>query len=367
MTEFHYLQLISLTLLVFLAWLMPKRFQMDTIALATMALLGWFSITSLALLCISSLLIFWGAKTYHRKQGLIVVGLIVYCGIQFLTLRTLQTHMPGWEALSVLGLAYYTCRHIHFVMDSFNGRIQSDLRTFWHYQFFWPVMITGPIHRYNNFYRQCQRRRWDTIDISLALHRVVMGYAQVVILGNYIVAKKCMAWLTTLPDMGLLNTLLSSVCDWVYLYLQFAGWSSVAIGFSLLMGIRIEENFNKPFLATNIIDFWQRWHMTLSNWCRDYVFTPLFAVTRKPFVSILAAMVVMGVWHEISIYYLLWGVYQAAGIAGCHLFQTWQKSRGIKVFDFPLSSLMSWFITMLFLVSGDIMIKAAESYLQELI
>lgn len=363
MTEFHALQLLSLMAISLLAWGLPQRWQMDSVSIATMLLLGWFSPYSLLLLCVSSLLVYYGAH-YGRNQARIAALLVTYCGVQFLIFRVLQTYVDGvWKNLSLLGLAYYTCRHIHYVIDSFVGRIQADARTFWHYQFFWPVLIAGPIHRYNHFKRRCQRRRWDTSDISTALDRIVVGYAKVVILANYLVAKKSTELLAQLPDMGWFNSWLSSATDWAYLYLQFAGWSDIAIGFSLIIGIRIEENFNKPFLATNLIEFWQRWHMTLSAWCKDYVFTPVLAVTRKPFVAVVSAMAVMGLWHEVSLYYLLWGIYHASGIACCRLFQNWNTARDIRALQGRYWKFMSWLLTVGFIVSGAPVIAEVEAFL----
>jgi D-alanyl-lipoteichoic acid acyltransferase DltB (MBOAT superfamily) len=368
MTEFHAQQLLGLMLISGLSWVTPKRWQMDAVAISTMALLGWFSIVSLLLLCFSGLLVFLGAHYGGRaasQKGFKIACLIAYCGAQFLILRILQMYVDGaWQTLSFLGLAYYTCRHIHYLIESFSGRIQPDLRCFWHYQFFWPVMITGPIHRYNHFIRQCQRRRWDNADASVAINRIVLGYAKVVILGNYLVEEKLSIYLRQQADnLGWAIHWLDSGADWAYLYLQFSGWSDIAIGFALLMGLTIEENFNRPFLATNIIEFWQRWHITLSSWCRDYVFTPLLAVTRKPFLAVAAAMITMGLWHEVSVYYLLWGFYHASGIACCRLFQNWYGGQDAVVLDGVYWRCFSWAFTIAFIVAGAPIITVVEKML----
>jgi alginate O-acetyltransferase complex protein AlgI len=85
------------------------------------------------------------------------------------------------------------------------------------------------------------------------------------------------------------------------------------------MGLSLEENFNRPWLARNLIEFWSRWHMTLSLWCRDYVYTPVAVWFRSPLVGVFCAMFVLGLWHETSVFYILWGFYQATGIALNHL------------------------------------------------
>ena len=79
----------------------------------------------------------------------------------------------------------------------------------------------------------------------------------------------------------------------------------------LIWGIRVMENFNAPFMATNMQDFWQRWHISLSSWCRDYVFQPLAALSRNRWIALLASMLVLALWHELSFRYLAWGIVQA--------------------------------------------------------
>lgn len=126
------------------------------------------------------------------------------------------------------------------------------------------------------------------------------------------------------------------------------------------MGIKVEENFNHPYKATNIVEFWQRWHMTLSNWCKDYVFTPVLAVYRKPFLAVICAMCAMGLWHQVSIYYLLWGFYHASGIACCRLFQNWRSGQAISLFSTRSWRLVSWVLTMVFIVSGSPIINGIQ-------
>jgi alginate O-acetyltransferase complex protein AlgI len=97
-------------------------------------------------------------------------------------------------------------------------------------------------------------------------------------------------------------------------YFQFAGYSDIAIGISLLLGYRIMENFNYPFLASNMQEFWSRYHMSLSAFCRDYIYTPIASYYRKPLLGLFATMAIIGLWHEITLPFLIWGLLQAAGI-----------------------------------------------------
>ena len=108
----------------------------------------------------------------------------------------------------------------------------------------------------------------------------------------------------------------------------FSGYSDIAIGFGVLAGVRLRENFNWPFIARNIAEFWQRWHMSLSSWCRDYVYTPVLAASRWPSLALVSAMVILGLWHSLSLHYLLWGLYHGIGLT---VHRRYRKARGGKL------------------------------------
>jgi D-alanyl-lipoteichoic acid acyltransferase DltB (MBOAT superfamily) len=146
-----------------------------------------------------------------------------------------------------------------------------------------------------------------------------------VILANGLVSVWFAGWIAErFPDPTPVAEYLDCFRYGLNLYLQFAGFSDVAIGFGLLLGFRIAENFRSPFLAPNIAEFWRRWHITLSSWCRDYVYMPVAASTRRPVPAILAAMLVLGLWHELSPRFLAWGLYHGAGIA---VFRVFDRAR----------------------------------------
>jgi alginate O-acetyltransferase complex protein AlgI len=108
------------------------------------------------------------------------------------------------------------------------------------------------------------------------------------------------------------------------LYIQFSGYSDVAIGFSMLLGYRIIENFDWPFLKRNISEFWRSWHISLTSWVREHVFLLGVLLTRSRLAAIIVSMVVLGLWHELSYRYIVWGLYHGIGIA------CWQQFQKIK-------------------------------------
>lgn len=115
------------------------------------------------------------------------------------------------------------------------------------------------------------------------------------------------------------------------LYFQFAGYSDIAIGMGLTFGYTICENFSNPFLKPNIISFWRSWHISLADWIRDYVYLTLVAHARNRAFAIVVAMIALGLWHEFTFRYIVWGAYHGAGIAVYHRIR---KTTG-TIFHFP--------------------------------
>jgi D-alanyl-lipoteichoic acid acyltransferase DltB (MBOAT superfamily) len=159
---------------------------------------------------------------------------------------------------------------------------------------------------------------------SLGIERILLGYVKIVVLANQLVNVNMQAYIASIdPSREWLIAYLEMLAYGFNGYLQFAGYSDIAIGFALLLGYRVMENFNWPFLARNISEFWKRWHISLSNWCRNYIYMVVTSISRKPTLAILLSMLVLGLWHEISLRYVLWGVYHGVGIA---LWQLWKRS-----------------------------------------
>lgn len=245
----------------------------------------------------------WGGKNY-----------LMLCGASSLTILLLFfRELPQFLWI---GGAYFTLRNLHILFDWWMGKIIGlgvieNLR----YQFFLPTLMAGPINRFQVFERQIARRRWDASEFFTGAERLLFGIAQVVILGG---------WLINQVEANILAGIFQaknffvvwiySIIDWIELYFVFSGYSSIALGLSLMMGLRLEENFNRPWLAKDLIDFWLRWHITLSQWVRDYVFQPITVLTRSPVIGLIATMLVIGLWHESSVYYVLWALWQVIGI-----------------------------------------------------
>jgi alginate O-acetyltransferase complex protein AlgI len=362
-TDFHLYHFITLVVLAIMSWKLPRQWQMDGVSLFSNVFICWFSPVAAACLLTCTTIVYLISLSKVRSN-LWILAAVVYCTIQFLLIRYLQMYGQGgyFQSLSVLGIAYFTCRHIHYLIEVSKGNIIINLRQFWYYQSFLPVMVTGPINRYPEFIHELQRRRWDSTQVSIGIERVVYGYATVIIIGNYLIADKMASQISLFKANPMIYQWLESLQNWAYLYAQFSGWSSIAIGFSLIMGIRISENFNSPLLATSLIEFWQRWHISLSYWCKDYVFAPTIALTRQPFLAVIVATISMGIWHELSTYYLIWGIYHAIGISGCRIFQKYSATLEFMP-KFRGWRFIAWFLTMNYIICGQPIISTIDRWI----
>ena len=139
------------------------------------------------------------------------------------------------------------------------------------------------VRRFNEFQRDLRGRRWNPHLFSLGCERILYGYAQIIVLGNWLVSVRLQQYIAGLdPSQAALIEYLECIAFGANIYFQFAGYSSVAIGFAMLLCFRVIENFDHPFIRPNISAFWRCWHISLSSWCRDYVYMVVVALTRKP-------------------------------------------------------------------------------------
>ena len=159
------------------------------------------------------------------------------------------------------------------------------------------------------------------------MERILYGYVKIAFLGNFLVNARFGNYIQGIDSQQVvLIAYLEMVRGGFSLYFQFSGFADIAIGFSRLLGFRVMENFNWPYLQKNISDYWRCWHISLTSWCRDYVYTSVVSLTRSPALGAIATLLVIGLWHEISLRYLAWGLYHGLGIV------FWQQFQRVKTF-----------------------------------
>jgi membrane protein involved in D-alanine export len=254
-----------------------------------------------------------------------------------------------------LGISYVTFRALDIVFCLRDGVIETPgARELFMFLFFFPTISAGPIDRYRRFVpdRKKKRSRAEFLaDLDGAVHHFFRGLLYKFILAALIEQQ----WLKAAAGGHSFGALLSYMYAYsFYLFFDFAGYSAFAIAVSYLFGVHTPENFDRPFLARNIRDFWNRWHITLSFWFRDHVYMRflLAAARGKWFKSMHTAAILgyflafglMGLWHGIELHYIVYGLYMATLLSAFHVFSNWKKAnRYLR--EGPLWHALAVFIT----------------------
>lgn len=247
---------------------------------------------------------------------------------------------PGLRLVGFLGISYVTFRSLDVIISVEDGLITAlPPAQFLAYLFFFATISSGPIDRYRRFAVDWNRRRDRgefLQDLDGAVERIFRGFLYKFILAALVKQY----WLDRVAqEAGLLATTSYMYAYSFYLFFDFAGYSAFAIGVSYLFGVHTPENFDRPFLARNIRDFWNRWHISLSWWFRDHVYMRFVMAATKgrwfksrytaSHLAFLFTFGLMGLWHGTAPYYVLYGFYHAALLVSHDIFTRWNKRAGI--------------------------------------
>ena len=336
----------------------------------------------------SAVLAFWGTVFYVAYAGVmavLVVALVI--GAAFSNRRRVAwiagaaicgllaffkiAGSAGWLArlgvsgaggwVMPLGFSYLSFELLHVIIERRRGRIVSvalvDLLA---YALFLPCRIAGPIRRFPEFTAAVGRAQPSPEHVYAGLLRILIGLAKKLVIAD-----------TLALTAAELNNLTGRAHAWTIvlaytlrIYFDFSAYSDLAIGFSRMLGMTVPENFSYPYFAVNIREFWNRWHITLSHWVRDYVFVPLgrtlFGTFLRPWpgliatVSYLVTFLVVGAWHGITGAFLVWGAYHGLLLSAHHVIRlhippsisdhAWYRSR--------MASAVSVAVTFVFVAVG---------------
>ncbi|MBU0489964.1 MAG: MBOAT family protein [Bacteroidetes bacterium] len=219
------------------------------------------------------------------------------------------------------GISFYTFQTLSYSIDVFRGELKPvrNILDFGFYVSFFPQLVAGPIVRAKDFIPQIRAPRiLDKKAIGLAVALIASGLIKKAVISDYISVN----FVDRIFDEPLLYTGVENLMG-IYgyalqIYCDFSGYSDVAIGIALLMGFTLPWNFNYPYRATSITDFWRRWHISLSSWLRDYLYIPLGGNKKgrvRQYVNLLLTMLLGGLWHGASWKFVLWGGLHGAALA----------------------------------------------------
>ncbi len=286
----------------------------------------------------------------RRRRGILLISIIGNLGLLgfFKYADFFRDNMYGlanllgfevtwvpWNILLPAGISFYTFQTMSYTIQVYRRQFpaERDLLLFALYVSFFPQLVAGPIERATHLLPQLKVFRRVTFDDwSYGIMRIIFGlFRKLVLADRYaIVANAVFAN----PDAYSPLTVWTGLLAFGFqIYFDFAGYVDIAIGSARLFGVNLTENFNRPLVAHSIADFWNRWHMTLTGWMRDYVFQPLGGFrkggARAAFNGGLV-LILCGLWHGASWHFVLWGMYHAVMLALYYAWKYARRSRGIK-------------------------------------
>ena len=270
--------------------------------------------------------------------------------------------LTSLHLLAFIGISYMSFKTIQIMLEISDGLIKEkiNIKDYLQFLLFFPTVSAGPIDRSRRFLTEINEVMPRKEYLELAgdgVYRIVLGLLYKIVLSTYVYQM--------LLALNNTSTVVYSIkymyLYTLYLFFDFAGYSLMAVGSSNILGIQTPMNFNKPFLSVDIKDFWTRWHITLSTWLRDFVFSRvLMQVIRKKWFknrlhnatyAYMVNMLVMGFWHGLSVSYIVYGFYHGVLMAG---FEVYQKKSNFykKNKNKNWYKLLSWFVTMNLVMIG---------------
>jgi alginate O-acetyltransferase complex protein AlgI len=278
-----------------------------------------------------------------------------YINLIISTINSLGWRLSALNIIMPLGISFFIFEFIHYLADIYAGKIkEANLVSFLSFSLFFPSLISGPIKRYENFNEQIKSVIFKPEYLYYGIIFILLGYSE-----KYLLADNFIPLTAGLSKPEMISSSLSAIKQLYFysfrIYFDFSAMSFIAIGSALLLGISIPKNFNYPYISQNISEFWNRWHISLSQWIRDYLYIPLGG-NRSGFVltlvNSLVVMAVCGLWHGASWNFMFWGLWHGLGLSFYKIYKKFVnfKTRN-RLLVYPLKA-VSIFLTFNFVTLG---------------
>lgn len=291
---------------------------------------GWLMLLLPATAVVSWLMARWMSRRVHEMRTFVLVLSVVVnlapllyykytnFGIEVVN-HILQTNFAFLDIVLPIGISFYTFQAISFSVDVYRRKVEMDvtLMEYLFYITFFPLLLAGPITRAEHLLPQIRgRREVSERLLYVGVWLVMCGLLKKGVVADYIAQYN--NWIFESPEtysgfenlMGVLGYTVQIYCD-------FSGYSDMSIGLAAMMGIHLKDNFRFPYQATNLTEFWRRWHISLSTWFRDYVYIPLGGNrggTLRTYFNNLLTMALAGMWHGSTLMFLFWGLIHGLGL-----------------------------------------------------
>ena len=286
----------------------PKQFKNMILFLASLFFYAWGEPLNVIWMLLSILVGFCSGWMIEQHMGngqaklLLVLSIVIHVG--FLVYFKCATVLP-------IGISFYTFQILSYEIDVYQGRVpaQRNLIRLGVYVAMFPQLIAGPIVRYADIDRALSERTHSVENFALGIRWFVIGLSKKILLAN-VLGRLCDIFLTS-DDKSVLYYWLFGIAYSLQIYFDFSGYSDMAIGLGRILGFHLPENFNYPYIARSVTEFWRRWHISLGSWLRDYVYIPLGGnrVSKKRWVfNIFVVWILTGLWHGVAWNFIIWGL-----------------------------------------------------------
>jgi alginate O-acetyltransferase complex protein AlgI len=298
---------------------------------------------------------------------LVILGIFKYLDFligsanQLARMLGLQHELPFFEVLLPVGISFFTFHGISYITDVYRGdvrvcRAPLDMAL---YMSFFPQLVAGPIVRAAYFLPQLARPSDEPIPVAAALLLILGGMVKKVIIANYLATGLVDPVFAAPDNYGGPDLLLATYAYAVQIYCDFSAYTDIAIALAALCGFRFPRNFNQPYRSLRLREFWQRWHISLSTWLRDYLYKPLGGNRYgklNTYRNLMITMLLGGIWHGAAWKFVMWGALHGGGLAVERMNESWLGRRPASV----AGAVVSWLIVFHFVCFAWIFFRAED-------
>lgn len=259
-----------------------------------------------------------------KKKFLMILAIIINLGLlsvfkySSFAVETLNSllkvtiHKP--KIRLPIGISFYTFQSLSYIVDVYrkNVKPQKNLGKMMLYISFFPQLIAGPIVKYHDINQQIDNRKQSSELVAKGLRRFILGLSKKVLIANTMASVADSIFALQSDNLNILSAWLGAVAYLMQIYYDFSGYSDMAIGLGMMFGFRFKENFNYPYSADSIKDFWRRWHISLSTWFKEYLYIPLGGNRKgkaRTYFNKIFVFLCTGLWHGANWTFIIWGLY----------------------------------------------------------
>lgn len=314
-----------LPIFLILYYLVPFKFKNFILLIFSLIFYAWGEPVYIVLMIFSSIVDYTNGRMIekypNKKKIFMIFSVIINLSLLgfFKYSNFLIENINGllnWNIKSLnlslpIGISFYTFQTMSYSIDVYKGKFKAEKNflNFMTYVSMFPQLVAGPIVRYEDVAKELDKRTINFNGFNEGLFRFLEGLFKKVLIANSVGFLFTTITNMAYSEISVLTAWLAAIAFSLQIYFDFSGYSDMAIGMGKMMGFNYPENFNYPFIAKSITDFWRRWHISLSSFFKDYVYIPLGGNRKHQFRNILIVWALTGLWHGASWNFILWGLY----------------------------------------------------------